>query len=390
VDLAGVDAMTRRRLVGDKAAALWEFARLMDGTGAGPPRFTIVPAVVLDRYHHTHGLPPAAVPPALPAVDTVDPAVRSWAAPFNRCGDRLLPPGPSIIRSSLVWPAAGSPRAPGVDSKAFVARDADRPTALGRVTAGLYNAYTTFCLEQARLPAAGGRRAGLIIMELVQVALEGTAYLYGGTVLIEIAPRAGRAVVSDRIAPLVDRAHVDRTTAADLVALLRPFAPSAAGALTEIEFIIDATPRIYLLQRTVHATGARDRPAVLTGVGQFEGPVLDLRGLPRNRTSAAELAGRLAGIRDRAIVVPLRDSTHLDAFTVTWLLSRRPGLPAPPALLATHDGGPQAGPNSHLRWTLRQALPDTLFVPVADRRVPPGAHGLSVSADGVTAEVAVR
>jgi hypothetical protein len=393
-DLAGADAAELRPMIGDKAADLVAFDRLVSELGAPTTGFRIVPVSFLDEFYRANARLTEAWadrPPRysdLPAADTTPDAVAALAEPFSRYADVVLTDEPTAVRSSMVWPSADTPRFPGIDRSMFLRDPADRAHGLGPMCPALYKAYTSFCFEQARLPVTGLRRAGLILMDVVATVLQGTAFLFGDRMVIEVAPLAGPTTQAGSPAELADAGALDRPTAAVLDGLLRQLWPDPGHAwLNEVEFVLSEAGAIHLLQQRLVAGRSGGETPVFAGVGKFEGDVVDLRGMPRTGCDAGRLSGLLGSADGRAVVVPLKDDDLVDAFTVSWLLTHDPGLPRPSAMVATHDTGTQAGPKTHLKWTLREALRGTLFAAVPDHRVPDEVGTIGVVSDGVVIDI---
>lgn len=408
-DLRGCELASLRSLVGDKAAELCEFWGTAAAIGGRTPRFSLVGTGFLAGFYRQVWRPVPLWYPPLPTVEAVPGTVRALAESLAGYTDRRgVPIGePAVLRSSMVWPTVRVPRTPGVDTTAFLCAAADRASVLAEVCAGLYKAYTSFCLRMAgangaigAAEEAGTRAAGLIIMELLAVRAQGTAYLRGDRIVVELAPVPGELVVLTSLPRLRRTACIAPRTAAVLAELLAALTPALADPrLLEIEFLIGRDDEPYLLQqRTLPGSadpggadpGGADAGAgfpVFSSVGEFAGPAVDLRGLPRTGLAEAELARRLEQAAGSVVVVPLKDDAAVDAFAVAWLLRHRTDLPAPAALLVTHDGRTQAGIKTHLKWMLRDALPGTLVVAAPGRQIPRRSRGLTVRSDGVTARV---
>jgi hypothetical protein len=392
-DLAGADPADLRAVVGDKAADLVAFDRLVADLGAPTTGFRLVPVSFLDDFYRadpelTQGWVHAEpCYPDLPAVETAPGAAAGLVAPFTRHADVLLGDEPTAVRSSMVWPSTDTPRFPGIDRSVFLRGPADRAAGLGPVCVALYKAYTSFCLREAGLPVGGLRRAGLIMMEVVRTRVQGTAFLFADRMVVEVAPLAGPGAVAHSGAGLAAAGALDRRIGSTLDGLLRQLRPAGGAWLNEVEFVISETGAIHLIQQRPVAARSGTETPVFAGVGAFEGAVLDLRGLRRAGCDAGKLADTLRSAGSRAVVVPLKDDDAVDAFTLVWLLTSDPAVPRPAAIVATHDTGTQAGPKTHLKWTLREAMRGTLFVAVPDHRVPADPHTLSVRSDGITVDV---
>lgn len=279
----------RRALFGDKGADLWEFARRLREAGARAPAFRLLDTRLLDEHRHRHGPPPIPRHPGLPTYFSVDPEALVWAAPFATAAADLALDG-CAVKSSIVWPCTG-PRPSGVDLTAFVRTAADRAPVLTWVAAGFAKAYTTLCLRHAGHDPAVAPCSGLIVMDAVPPALLGTAFLAAdGGAVVEIGAPRGPVWPAATSAELAASGALPAAAAAELDRLLALLSGDVgAGAVGEVELIVDHDGELHLLQLTVRDAGPGPGPALLAGVGEATGAVLDLRGLARAQATEDDL-----------------------------------------------------------------------------------------------------
>lgn len=380
-----------RAAVGVKAAELIEFSEELSRIGGRVPAFRIVGADVVREFNLAHlrrSLPLGY--PAIPEVGSIPPTHLQVARAFPSflAGTGVNLSAPAVIRTSLTWQGS-SERLAGVDTNAFLRVPGDREQELLGLYAGLYKAYTSLCMEGSGVNTATPRVAGLIVMELLDVAAEGVAYLGQDTHVVEIAPVGGEAIVFDSAESLYASRRLPRAIVQEIIDVLSALSESVpSGELLELEFIIDGGRGLFWLQRRrlVRRQATRGGTAVYGSVGAFCGPVVDLRGTARHTTDARQVLKRLAGTAGSAIVVPLKDDACLDAFGLLWLL-RNMSLESPAALVVTHGTGTQAGMRTHLKWTLRHFLPHTLVLPAIDHSVPYALSHIDVYGDGVRTTV---
>ncbi|MEU2424158.1 hypothetical protein ABZ619_24575 [Streptomyces sp. NPDC007851] len=380
-----------RAEVGVKAAELIEFSEDLTRIGGRVPAFRVVGSDVVREFNRTHvrrGLPLDY--PAIPQVGSVPPGhlqiAQEFPAFLARTGTALS--SPAVIRTSLTWQGSIG-RLPGVDTNAFLRAPGDVEQQLPTLYAGLYKAYTSLCMEGCGVDTTTPRVAGLIVMELLEVAAEGVAYLGQDTGVVEIAPVGGEAVVFDSAGSLHASGQLPRRVGKEIVDVLSELSERVpSGELLEVEFIVDGDRGLFWLQRRrlVQRRATGGGTAVYGSVGEFRGPALDLRGTARHATGDRRLLARLAGTGGSAIVVPLKDEACLDAFGLLWLI-RNSSLEPPAALVVTHGSGTQAGIRTHLKWTLRHFLPDTLVLPAIDDSVPYALSRIDVHGDGVRTTV---
>ncbi|GLY26208.1 hypothetical protein [Micromonospora sp. NBRC 101691] len=392
--LAGIDHPTElRNLVGDKAAEMVELHRDVEHAGGDFPWFAVLGLPMLDDLFTTHGVERGAAElPELPRALDVPAAARSLDGLLTPRLDRVLVDRrgrPTVLRTSLQWPGTVGHRPPGVDNTVVV--PSWPPTGEGGALARLYKAYTTFCLAVRGLPVEAPRRAGLIIMDLLpDLRWQGTAYVHGGGLTVELAPYGGGgdpvgygdAAALRRAGPL-GTAGADRLCGllTDLAAALSP----SPAQCVEFEFLIDTAGRPLVLQRRLLPDGA----GLFHSAGQYDGPVVDLRGV--TRTTVAEVDVRLGHGSGRAVVVSLLDDVRLDSFTLAWRL-RASAMPEPAALVLLARPGSRSGMPTHLSWTLREVFPDTLVLTVlaTEAHLPERITAGALRSDGIRATLRWR
>lgn len=288
---------------------------------------------------------------------------------------------PVVVRTSLKWSSPVA-RPPGVDATVFV----DNPLTfnpLVRSLAALYKAYTTCCLKWAGCPLEQSRTAGLILMDWVAVRLEGIAYLTPNRTFVDIAERDGSFYSVETPESMVATGLVSNTLVFQLFNTLRTVAD--AKSLVEVEFLIDESDTIYILQRTIMEP--RSPVMVFHKEGRLKTETLDLRRMLRAETSAVDLRRILAYSHGRILIAPLLDPMHIDGFTLLWFMVMEQKALQPAALLLTYGSGSHSGMKTHIRWMLGTAFPKALVARVPDYRVPESSRSLSLLSDGLTIEI---
>jgi len=386
-DLGGLGDAGLRETVGDKAAQLIRFHWEAVAAGEpGVPDFQVAPASCLADFYERRWTSPELRYPEVPAAESVPVAVADIMVEFGRYALRaglLGGPDRAVLRSSLVWPGAGG-RAAGVDTT--VLAEAQPGAAAARLAAGLYKAYTSVLLASAGHALDSPRPAGIIAMPLLDFAWQGTAYVHDAHVATELMTPDG-VVYADAPSAL---SMLSRKGAGRLFDGVRCW--GQPGHVVEVEFLLRSDEGIHVMQRRVmpvHRDRA-GRPTLLHAGGAYRGEAVDLRGRRRDELTAEQVREMLVSAKDRALIVPLKHSTDLDAFAVLWACAQPTAPSAPAAIVLTHDGGTQAGMATHLRWAIVHALPEALVVRAPERVLPAGTASLSIDSDGVRATVVAR
>jgi hypothetical protein len=383
----GDDRAELQQRYGGKAADLVLLAHDAKATGVQVPEFSLIPRQLMRDFYVRHGHPTSLCYEPLPVAESVPAAAMSIAAGFPGFLDRtgLLAHRAgraTVLRSSLCWPPGGQ-TFPGVDITAFVSAWPGEGATIERLVGRLYKAYTTLCVSQAAADVRGPREAGVIVMERVGWSSQGTAYVQSGQVYVEMGPPDGPAAVYDSAAQIAASGQCGRRVADRLWDIVVDLSAAQGAGLTEVEFVVD-DGKIYPVQRRILPDARTPQGVtIFHSPGTYEGPVLDLRGTPR--ADHKRVRGALtAGDGDWAVLVPLKDDAHVDAFALLWLAQRARVLPPAALILAAEPGG-HTGIQSHLRWTLRRTLPGTrvFTVPAAD--LPPRVGTAKIASDGVTA-----
>lgn len=387
-DLTSIGSRTELRgLVGDKAAEMVLLCRDVRASGGYFPDFSVIDMAPIDRCHAEIGL--HRVPPvsgAAPDVlDTGDAATELGSTAADALAPLLRDRSgkPTVLRTSVLWPDVDS-RPPGVDTSVM------RPTwesteGVSWLVPKLYKAYTTFCRELRGMPVDAPCRAGLIVMDLIEgLRWQGTAYLRDGDIVIEVAPwgGSGEAAVHRGRVPAAVSELLGGQVAADLYEALELAAsglPSVdPNAYAEVEFLIQETGRPIVMQRRTLPGGS----GIFQSIGEYEGPVTDLRGLGRTED---DVTAAIAAGAQGAVVVDLLNSASLDGFALAWALTAAQAAPPPAVLLMTGTGS-RAGMRTHLPWTLRECWPDTLVVCLTES-APTGSGDHRLASDGISCRI---
>ncbi len=372
---------------GRKAADLVGLVRDADEHGINVPHFRLVDRELLRTFFGRHGPPAGFVYDAVPRATDVPPEVlplgRQFAAFLEDTGVFADRTGrATVLRSSLVR-RPGVAALPGADITAFLPAWPGAPEVTGRVATHLYKAYTTLCLEHEAATTEQAREAGIVVMERVDWAVQGTAYATAADVVVELGRPDGYAEVCRSEADAIAAGLLSSEQAGRLFDCVRRLRMDVGpGAMTELEFVIDQGDAVRPVQRRPVPLGSSPAgTAVFHSAGTYQGPLVDLRGI--SRLASRQPAERIGVATDTAVLVPLVDADAHDAFSLAWLA--RDIQPA--ALVLSHGPGAHTGLEAHLRWTLRALFPRTLVVSVRKDRVPVRVRSCSVSSDGTAAQV---
>lgn len=372
-------------LVGDKAAEIVDLYMDVSAMAEPFPDFSVIGVYAIDEYYARHDVqkvPP--VMPELPGAQTVPASAARIGESFSSFGEGVLAKRsglPTVLRTSLLWPGGSGPRPPGVDNTSMVA---SWPPPAVPALASLYKAYTTLYLNLRGLPVDEPRRAGVIVMDpLPDLWWQGTAYVQDD-VIVEIAPwgGGGKAQRYADAAALRQSGLLTRSTVDHLMRLIGDLAAGVENGpetCVELEFLINISGRPLIHQRRSLPSGA----GIFHTRGEYEGSVVDMRWV--RRTELVEARRRLAACSGQMVILPLLDDVLVDAFTVSWWV-RKEALPPPCGLVMIAANGSRSGMPIHLPWLLREALPGTLLVSVAqeDANFPAMVKGCRVSSDGVS------
>ncbi|MAD39913.1 MAG: hypothetical protein CMO30_20505 [Tistrella sp.] len=365
-------------IVGAKAAALLDLAAGDDGRDRTVPDFVAIPASATVAHLRRIGALARSQPPyartdqpptnvlaacRMMARELTEATGRATILPDPGLADTCLSDTGSglILRTSLHWPGGASERMPGIDSTALVDKAAPDGLAQGlaRCIAGLWKPYTALAFRFAGVPLRRDRAgAGLVMMTRVDVVTDGTIHVGPRGIMADLATADRRCCFSGPVTACTE--PVFTAALAGLPALIASLHRRLGGPALELEIVTDPQGRRHLVQATALAR------AMLPGVDMpamtASGPLMDLRGLPRDEDGWRCLTSRFAAADDAVVLIDLQADDHLDAGAL--FACRALGLPtAKPAaiVLRTISGRGHMGPGAHLRRALSLAFPTSMI-----------------------------
>jgi hypothetical protein len=369
-------------IVGAKAAALLDLTAGNDGEGGMVPDFVAIPASATVAHLRRIGALARPQPPYAridqPPTNVLGACGMMARELTEATGRATILPAPGlpdtsladtcrsdtgsglILRTSLHWPGGASERMPGIDSTALVDRAAPDGLAQGlaRCVAGLWKPYTALAFRFAGVPLRRDRAgAGLIMMTRIDVVTDGTIHVGPRGIMADLATADRRRCFSGPVAACTE--PVFAAALAGLPALIASLRRRLGDRALELEIVTDPQGRRHLVQATALAR------AMLPGVDMpamtASGPLMDLRGLPRDEDGWRCLTSRFAAADDAVVLIDLQADDHLDAGAL--FACRALGLPtAKPAaiVLRTISGRGHMGPGAHLRRALSLAFPASM------------------------------
>jgi hypothetical protein len=402
-------------LVGRKGHELTVLASCATSGAFRAPRFRIVPASLCRSFHDDAGRPtppglqrrPAGAPvlrfPDLPGPHLIAPDVQRHYEPFAarhaetlaRAVAGLGDGRPVVLRSSVVAPVPPAVSMAGVNFTVHEvgAGEAHIGAAVTRLLAAMWRPYAEWYLS--RHARSGWRHAALMVCELIDLALAGTAHVHRGRIFVDygVPGPTPMPVRGDLALTLTDRGHRWRgwwrergrgeRLREGLAALTAQL--ELGHSPVEVEFGFDRDDNLFFIQHRAMPALAPDTSALALrhSSGSVTGRLVSL--LDRPRTIRAMVEALRASDEDRIWAVHQVNDSRWDGFALLWFLSRHlPGAGVRAVLC--HDGVPV---RTHLVAAMHEDPTLRFVAQLPASAVTPLPDGALVTAtsDGVTASI---